>query len=87
MICNENDLLCGRCMVCFYALENKLGATNVRIRNLEDAKSGDIDSTIMIKDRIYRGCGDITVELDHWFPVAQSQWIDTGLFPTKRDIP
>ena len=86
MNCNENDLLCGRCMVRFHDLENKLGATNVRVGNLEDAKSGNIDSAIMIKDRIYRGRGDINAELDHWFPVAQGKRIDAGLFPTPNLI-
>ena len=86
MNCNENDLLCGRCMVRFHDLESKLGATNVRVGNLEDAKSGNIDSAIMVKDRIYRGRGDITAELDHWFPVSQSKRIDAGLFPTPNLI-
>ena len=84
--CNNDELLCSRCMIRFHDLENKLGATNVRVSNLEDTKSGNIDSAIMVKDRIYRGRGDITAELDRWFPKAQSKRIDAGLFPTPNLI-
>ena len=40
----------------------------------------------MVKDRIYRGRGDIAAELDNWFPEAQAKRIDAGLFPTPNLI-
>ena len=83
---NEDDLLCGRCMVRFHTLKTSLGATNVRVSNLEDTKNRNIDSAIMVKYRIYRGRGDIDAELENWFTAAQSKQIDAGLLPTPSLI-
>ena len=52
---DNDELLCSRCMVRVHDLETKLGATNVCVSNLKDTKSSNIDSAIMVEDRIYRG--------------------------------
>lgn len=49
--CNYDDILCGRCMVKIQSLDNRLTSTNVRLSNLEDAKSGNIDSALMVKNQ------------------------------------
>jgi hypothetical protein len=82
--CDNNELLCGRCMIKFNDLESKLIDTNVRVGNLEDAKSGNVESAILIKNKVYRGRADISAELAGWFPEASGKKIDAGLFPTPH---
>jgi hypothetical protein len=82
--CDNNDLLCGRCMVKFNDLEAQLIDTNVRVGNLEDAKSGNVESAILIKNKVYRGRADIAAELAGWFPEASGKKVDAGLFPTPH---
>ena len=84
--CDENELLCGRCMVKFHELDAKMIAASVRLSNLEDAKNGNIDSAIMVKNHIYRGRADVSPELDKWFPSSMGKRIDAGLFPTPHLI-
>ena len=84
--CDYDDLLCGRCMVKIQELDNRITATNVRVSNLEDSKSGNIDSAIMVKNQVYRGRADVAAELDRWFPSAEGKRIDAGLFPTPHLI-
>jgi hypothetical protein len=80
--CDRDELLCGRCMVRFQELDDKITSTTIRLGNLEDAKNGNIESAILIKNKIYRGRADIMAQLDDWFPVESEQKIDAGLFPT-----
>ena len=84
--CNYDDILCGRCMVKIQSLDNRLTSTNVRLSNLEDAKSGNIDSALMVKNQVYRGRADVAAELDKWFPASSGKKIDAGLFPTPHLI-
>jgi hypothetical protein len=84
--CDQDDMLCARCMVKINELDVKLTSTNVRVSNLEDSKNGSIDSAVMVKDRIYRGRADVAAELDRWFPEASGKKIDAGSFPTPHLI-
>ena len=84
--CDVDPLLCGRCMVRFHDIESRLTSTNVRVGNLEDSKNGNIESAIMMKDRVYRGRADVRAELDRWFPESDGKRIDAGLFPTPHLI-
>ena len=84
--CDDDDLMCGRCMTKFHIVDSQITATNVRLSNLEDSKNGNIESAVMIKDRIYRGRADIIAQLDEWFPEAIGRKIDAGLFPTPHLI-
>ena len=84
--CDADATMCGRCMAKFHEVDNQIIATNIRVSNLEDSKNGNIDSAVMVKDRIYRGRGDVAAELDRWFPSAAGRKIDAGLFPTPHLI-
>jgi hypothetical protein len=84
--CDHDDMLCARCMVKINDLDVRLTSTNVRVSNLEDSKNGNIDSAVMVKDRIYRGRADVAAELDRWFPEANGKKIDAGSFPTPHLI-
>jgi hypothetical protein len=66
-------------------LEDKIVATSVRVGNLENAKSGNIDAAVLVKDKIYRGRNDIMAELNGWFS-DHGKKIDAGLFPTPHLI-
>ena len=74
-----------QCAADIHKLDDKIIAASVRIGNLEDAKNGNIDAAVMVKDRIYRGRQDIMSELDGWFK-NQGKEIDAGLFPTPHLI-
>jgi hypothetical protein len=84
--CDKDELLCARCMVKFNELESKLINTNIRVSNLEDSKSGNVETAIMVKNKVYRGRGDIAAELATWFPAGTKNKIDAGLFPTPHLI-
>jgi hypothetical protein len=83
--CDVDDTLCSKCFKEIRQLEEKVTASSIRIGNLEDAKNGNIDSAVMVKDRIYRGRNDIAAELDGWF-TNLNKHIDAGLFPTPHLI-
>ena len=77
--CDHDEMICVRCFSKIHKLEDKITASSIRIGNLEDAKNGNIDSAVMVKDRIYRGRNDVATELDGWFTNLDKQ-IDAGLF-------
>ena len=83
--CDHDEVMCARCFSELHKLEEKITASSIRIGNLEDSKNGNIDSAVMVKDRIYRGRSDIAAELDGWFTNLDKQ-IDAGLFPTPHLI-
>ena len=84
--CDKDAVLCGHCMSRFDEVDNQLMATNIRLSNLEDSKNGNVDSAIMVKNKIYRGRADVAAELDMWFPSIAGRKIDAGLFPTPHLI-
>ena len=84
--CDDNDILCGRCMVKFHEMDSKLTATNIIVSNIEDSKSGNVDAALMVKNKVYRGRSDVAAELDTWFPPSAGKRIDAGLFPTPHLI-
>ena len=49
-------------------------------------KIANVESAIMIKNKIYQGRADIAAELDMWFPPTTGLKIDAGLFPTPHLI-
>ena len=84
--CDVNEVLCRRCNRKFGEVENMIMATNTRLANLEDSKNGNVESAIMIRNKIYRGRADIAAELDMWFLPNTGIKIDAGLFPTPHLI-
>jgi hypothetical protein len=84
--CDDNDLLCNHCMIKSHDLDSRLVSTNVRLSNLEDAKNGNVDSVILLKNCIYQGRSDIAAKLNKWFPEESNKKIDAGLFPTPHLI-
>jgi hypothetical protein len=59
-------------------IKSKLTNTNICVSNLEDSKSGNVETTIMVKNKVYRGGGDIAAELATWFPAG------TKLHPRRQ---
>ena len=84
--CDRDAALCSRCMAKFDEVEAQLTAANIRLSNMEDSKNGNVDSAIMVKNKIYRGRADVAAELDIWFPINAGRKIDAGLFPTPHLI-
>ena len=84
-LCDHDENTCIKCFTAINKLDDKLTSASVRISNLEDAKSGNIDAAVLVKDRIYRGRQDITAELNGWFS-DHGKKIDAGLFPTPHLI-
>jgi hypothetical protein len=85
--CNQDDMLCMRCMVKINDLDVSLTSTNVRVSNLEDSKNGNIDLAVMVKGRIYhQDRADVAAELHQWFPESNGKKTDAGSFPTPHLI-
>jgi len=65
-------------------LEKKMFTTSSCIANLEDVKSGSIESALMVKEEVFRSRSYISAWTDKHFSSASGISIDSGFFMTPH---
>ena len=84
--CTANGGVCVFCTQKFIELEAKLTAVEIRLANLESAKSGNVESAILVRHKIFRGRPDIIGWLDQAFPHDGKGGIEAACFATPHMI-
>ena len=86
MSCDADVAKCSLCMNRMDGLETRLVNSLLRLSNLEDAKSGSIESAIMVKNNVFRGRRDVGAWTDRHFPLEHSKNIECACFSTPHFI-
>jgi hypothetical protein len=82
--CDKDAELCSLCMVRMTGIERKLTGALLRLSGLEDAKSGAIESALMIKEFIFRNRSDVTAWCATQFPISMGTTVECGCFMTPH---
>ena len=65
-------------------MDTRLSTVTIRVSNLEESRSSSVDSTIMIRDRVYRNRKDVQADVRRWFSEECGNKIDASLFMTPH---
>jgi hypothetical protein len=84
--CDVNDGLCSRCNVRFDEIEMKVTNLAIRVANLEEVKSGTLESAILLKNRVFRGRADVIAWIDEKFPLLNDTVVEAACFSTPHLI-
>ena len=84
--CDSNDILCSRCMIKFNELEMNITNLKIRVANLEELKSGAVESAILLKGRVFRGRSDVLAWIEEKFPLISDTVVEAGCFATPTMI-
>jgi len=82
MGCDTDVSKCSLCMTHMDRLEKKMLTTTSHIANLEDVKSGSVESALMIKEEVFRSRLDISAWADKHFSESAGISIESGCFMT-----
>jgi hypothetical protein len=84
--CDKDVTKCSLCMNRMDGIENRLVHSLLRLSNLEETKSGAIESAIMVKQEVFRGRKDIIAWAEKHFPSDKDKSIEVGCFSTPHFI-
>jgi uncharacterized membrane protein YgcG len=84
--CDHDATKCSLCMNRMDGIESKLLNSLLRLSNLEESKSGSIESAIMVKNEVFRGRNDIGAWCDKYFPESKGMRVECGCFQTPHYI-
>jgi hypothetical protein len=84
--CDADATKCSLCMNRMDGIESRLLNSLLRLSNLEESKSGSIESAIMVKNEVFRGRNDVGAWCDRYFPEEKGMRIECGCFPTPHYI-
>jgi hypothetical protein len=83
--CDENVARCSLCMTRMTSIESKVTGALVRLSNLEDTKTGTIESALMIKSFVFRNRSDVTAWCATQFPEdSVRKTVECGCFMTPH---
>ena len=80
--CDNSPSLCTQCFVKTNSLEGKILGNTAQIANLEQAKFGEVESTLLMKSQIFSSRDDVTAWADRHFPLNLGKTIEGGCFPS-----
>ena len=67
-------------------IESRLVNSPLRVSNLEEAKSGSIESAILVGNEVFRGRRDIAAWCQKHFPLEKEKNIECAYFSTSHYI-
>ena len=82
--CDADAAMCSICMNRMDGLESRLINSLMRLSNLEESKSGTIESAIMVKNEVFRGRRDVGAWAQKHFPEEKSMNIECACFSTPH---
>jgi hypothetical protein len=84
--CDNDKMKCSLCMNRMDGIESRLVNSLLRISNLEEAKSGSIESAILVRNEVFRGRRDVAAWCQKQFPLEKEKNIECACFSTPHYI-
>ena len=84
--CCDEKGICSLCFQKISELETRLTSLEIRMSNLEEARSGNVEGAILIKHQVFRGRADVIAWLDEAFPINEDTKVEPACFATPHMI-
>ena len=84
--CDRDPSMCNKYMTRMDDLEAALLSNTARVSNLEQAKSGKIESALLMKNQIFRSRDDVAAWAELHFPTSLGKTIEGACFPSLHYI-
>jgi hypothetical protein len=85
-ICDIDPTKRSYCMNRMDGIESKLVQSLLRLSNLEESKSGSVESAIMIRNHVFRNRHDISAWCDKHFSAEKGKMVECSCFSTPHYI-